>query len=126
MPGADGRGSSSYIDTVILRDKDANTDWDAASDGTLEERIYYMHNWRADVVALVGDTGKLQVEQVRYSSYGIPFGLPAGDANSDGRVTTADTDQIQTWIDASTYDVRGDMDLDGKVWVAALPATGLP
>jgi RHS repeat-associated protein len=115
--GNDGRGSSSYIDTVILRDKDANTDWDTESDGTLEERIYHCHNWRADVVALVTDTGQ-QVEQVRYSAYGIPFGLRAGDVDSDGDVDSTDTNQIQTWIDTSAYDVRGDLDLNGVVATA--------
>ncbi len=48
----DRRGASSYIDILILRNNDANTAWPAASDGTLEERIYYCHNWRGDVVAL--------------------------------------------------------------------------
>ncbi len=112
--GGDGRGTSSYIDAVILRDKDANTAWTSTSDGTLEERRYYCQNWRADVVALVTSSGQ-QVEQHRYSPYGIPFGLPAGDVNSDGSVATADTTQIQTWIDASAYDARGDLDLDGDV-----------
>jgi RHS repeat-associated protein len=112
--GNDGRGGSSYIDTVILRDKDANTAWDTEADGTLEERVYSCHNWRSDVVALVTDTGQ-QVEQVRYSAYGVPFGLRAGDVDSDGDVDSTDTNQIQTWIDASAYDVRGDLDLDGDV-----------
>jgi RHS repeat-associated protein len=112
--GNDGRGRSSYIDAVILRDKDANTDWEDESDGTLEERVYYCQNWRSDVVALVTDTGQ-QVEQVRYSSYGVPFGLPAGDADSDGDVDSSDLTQIQSWIDAPAYDVRGDLDLDGDV-----------
>ena len=87
-------------------------DPDADADGTLEERRYYCQNWRADVVALVTSSGQ-QVEQDRYSPYGVPFGLPAGDANSDGTVATADTDQIQTWINAAAYDARGDLDLDG-------------
>ncbi len=112
--GNDGLGGSSYIDLVVLRDKDANTAWSAASDGTLEERRYYCQNWRADVVALVTSGGQ-QVEQDRYSAYGIPIGLPAGDVNSDRQVTSADTTQIQSWIDASQYDVRGDLDLDSDV-----------
>jgi hypothetical protein len=45
--GADGMGGSSYIDSVVLRDKDANTSWTSAADGTLEERRYYNQNWRA-------------------------------------------------------------------------------
>lgn len=64
----------------MLRDEDANPDgvgtWSAASDGTLEERLYYCQNWRGDVVALIDDTAD-QVEQARYSAYGVSFGLPA-------------------------------------------------
>ncbi|MBT8240345.1 MAG: hypothetical protein KJN63_03880, partial [Acidimicrobiia bacterium] len=111
--GNDGLGSASYIDDAILRDKDANTDWDAASDGTLEERVYYCQNWRHDVVALIDSSGG-QLEQVRYTAYGIPDGLPAGDADSDGDVDSADATQVNTWITAG-YDVRGDLDLDGDV-----------
>ncbi len=51
-----GRGGSSYLDSMIMLDKDANTAWDAASDATLEERRYYCQNsggGRADVVALL-------------------------------------------------------------------------
>src|SRR5690606_19124359 len=77
--GYAGYGGSSYIDDVILRDKDANSPWRGEADGTLEERIYYCQNWRHDVVALIDSSGG-QIEQTRYSSYGIPFGLPAGDA----------------------------------------------
>ncbi len=54
--GLAGRGSSSYIGAVIMRDQDAKTAWDAASDATLEERRYYCQNsggGRADVVALL-------------------------------------------------------------------------
>ena len=66
VAGLAGRGSSSYIDSVIMRDEDANTAWDAASDATLEERRYYCQNWRADVVALLKSGGDLS-EWIRYS-----------------------------------------------------------
>ena len=33
--GLHGAGGSGYIDAVILRDRDANTAWETASDGTL-------------------------------------------------------------------------------------------
>jgi RHS repeat-associated protein len=115
--GDDGMGESSYIDSVICRYKDANTSWTSASDGVLEERLYYCQNWRADLTAIVTSTGTMK-EWVKYSGYGIPFGLPGGDADSDGDCNSgdsADTTQIQTWIDAPTYDVRGDIDLDGDV-----------
>jgi hypothetical protein len=68
-------------------------------------------------VAIVTTSGG-QKEQVRYSAYGVPFGLPAGDVDSDGDCNsgdTSDSDQIQTWITGMAYDVRGDADLDGDV-----------
>jgi YD repeat-containing protein len=88
--GGNGYGSSSYIDQVVMRERDANTNWHASSDGSLEERLYYCQNWRHDVVALVTAAGALK-ERVRYSSYGIPFGIPLGDCDSDGDVDSADT-----------------------------------
>jgi RHS repeat-associated protein len=99
---------------VVLRDKDANTSWTSASDGTLEERIFYCQNWRADVVALVDSNGQM-LEWVKYSAYGVPFGLPGGDTDSDGDCDATDVTQVQTWIDAPAYDVRGDIDIDGDV-----------
>ena len=52
--GVSGYGSGSYIDDLVLRERDANTSWNStAGDGTLEERLYYCQNWRYDVVALV-------------------------------------------------------------------------
>jgi RHS repeat-associated protein len=112
--GLDGYGTGSYIDLVVLRDKDANTAWTSASDGTLEQRLYYCQNWRADVVALVASGGSMS-EWVKYSAYGVPFGLPGGDTDSDGDCDATDVTQVQTWIDGSAYDVRGDIDLDGDV-----------
>ncbi|NOG55351.1 MAG: RHS repeat-associated core domain-containing protein [Planctomycetes bacterium] len=55
------------------------------------------------------------VEWTKYSPYGIPFGLPGADTDSDGDCDATDITQIQTWIDGSSYDVRGDVDLDGDV-----------
>lgn len=52
-------------------DKDANPDgigtWSAASDGTLEERVYYCQNWRGDVSVVVEDEADM-VECVKYST----------------------------------------------------------
>lgn len=114
--GADGYGSSSYIDAVVARDRDNVKSWTAAA-GSLTNRWYLAQNWRADVVAVVTGAG-VQVEQARYGEYGVPIGMPAGDTDGDGDVNngdTSDTDQIQTWINVAAYDVRGDMDLDGDV-----------
>ncbi|MCC7389448.1 MAG: hypothetical protein IT431_11835 [Phycisphaerales bacterium] len=99
--GLAGYGSSSYIDSVILRDADSNTSWSAASDGTLEERTYYCQSWRADVVALLTDAGQL-IQQVRYDPYGVPFGLSKADVNADGEVTSDNTYFGSTvWSDSS-------------------------
>ena len=118
--GAGGFGGSSYIDLVVMRDKDADTAWTTASDGVLEERIYYCQNWHADVVALVElvdpEYGTVaMVEWDKYSAYGVPFGMPMGDADSDGDCDSADDTQVNTWKNSGPYDVRGDTDLDGDV-----------
>jgi hypothetical protein len=112
--GADGFGGSSYIDAVILRDRDHNTAWTSASDGTLERRDYYCQNWRADVVALISSGGAF-VEGDRYASYGTPFCMGAGDYDYDGDTDSTDTSAINTIIGVSGYNVRGDLDLDGDV-----------
>jgi RHS repeat-associated protein len=116
--GNGGYGGSSYIDSVVLRDRDMTNGWTGAADGTLEERTYYLQNWRADVVALVepdGDGGAVMKEWVKYSAYGVPFALPAGDTNSDGVCDSTDDAQVTTWKDALAYDVRGDLNLDGVI-----------
>jgi len=112
--GLDGDGGSSYIDLLVCRNKDANTAWTSASDGNLEERIFYCQNWRADVSVIVASSGTMK-EWVKYSAYGIPFGLPGGDTDSDGDCDSTDVTQVQSWINGSQYDVRGDIDLDGDV-----------
>jgi len=112
--GDGGFGGSSYIDLVAFREKDANTAWTSASDGTLEERLYYCQNQHADVVALITAAGE-QREMVRYSAYGVPFGLPVGDCDSDGDCEVGERSLVQAWITGSAYDVRGDIDLDGDV-----------
>jgi RHS repeat-associated protein len=109
--GASGFGGSSYIDHVVLRDRDATNGWAGATDGTLEERVYYCQNWRADVVALIDGAGGL-LEWVKYSAYGVPFGLPAKDADSDGDYDSVDDTVISGW---GAYDVRGDVNLDGVI-----------
>ena len=124
--GAGGQGGASYIDEVVLRDRDTD------GNGSLDERVWYCQNWRYDVIALVDDGGD-QREMVRYSAYGVPFGLPGGDCDSDGDCDngdSVDTDQIQTWINSSSYNLRGDLDLDGdvsssdKALAAAVPFSG--
>lgn len=82
--GQDGMGSSSYIDSLVLRDADLNASggFGGASDGTLEARAYYLQNWRADVVAMARTDGYL-AEQIRYSAYGTPTSFQRGDIADD-------------------------------------------
>ncbi len=123
--GLDGTGSSSYIDSVILRQRDANSGWVNAADGTMEERRNFCQNWRSDVSALLTSAG-VMVEWGKFTAYGrgpqsrffgigvpLPIGLPAGDIDSDFITDTGDVDAIQTWVAA--YDVRADLDLDGDI-----------
>ena len=116
--GASGYGGSSYIDDCILRDRDHNSGWTSAADGTLEQRRYYCQNWRHDVVATIKSDGKI-AERDRYLSYGTPFGSPLADATFDGLVSAADTTQVNTdW--GANYHVRSDFDLSGTVGAADL------
>lgn len=107
--GLSGFGGSSYIDAVILRDRDADTDWWAAADSTREERRYLCQNWRADVSVMLTDTGIL-AEWIKYSSYGVPIALPSGDTDSDGDFDATDLAAI-----TGGYEVRKDANLDGTV-----------
>jgi RHS repeat-associated protein len=99
--GAAGFGGSSYIDSVILRDRDNTAcgescePWRQEADGTLEERRFYCQNWRADVVAVTKSDGT-PIEHVRYSAYGEATVHPVADLNMDGVVTSAD---LQAWTD---------------------------
>jgi len=117
--GLAGRGGSSYIDSVILRDRDINNTggWTGAGDGTLEERRYYAQNWRADVVALTKSDGQ-PVEFIRYSSYGRAQAFAAADVNRDGVVNStdaADWDNLYTEA-SSNAAIPVDFDFDGAAF----------
>ena len=80
--GLRGSGSSSYIDSVILRGRPASTAKPSA-DGTLNQRLYYMQNWRADVVLIAGANGSLE-ERIDYTAYCEPILERTADFNGDG------------------------------------------
>jgi len=109
--GNSGYGSSSYIDSLVLRDRDANTAWTSASDGTLEERRYSCQSWRHDVVAMVTSGGAL-AERARYSAYGVAFGIPLGDVNGDGVRNSTDDGFYSPTLPTG---IRFDLNLDGVV-----------
>ena len=115
--GNAGRGSSSYIDSVILRDRDANGGggWTGASDGTLEERRYYVQNWRADVVAITKSDGS-PLQYVVYSPYGEPVTHAAADVDLDGDVDSSDQAAWANGAPNSTfaYAAMEDLNHDGS------------
>jgi len=60
--------------------------WYAAADATRDQTLYYVENWRADVVALLNESGRA-VGHVRYTAYGSPRRLnmnPVDIAFDDG------------------------------------------
>jgi RHS repeat-associated protein len=112
-----GRGGSSYIDSVVLRDRDMNGGggWTGASDGTLEARHYYAQNWRADVSAIFDNAGDV-VEWHKYSAYGIPFLLTPGDHDKNGDVDKDDSDAFNA--DYTAGNLRADLNKDGVLTTA--------
>jgi RHS repeat-associated protein len=105
--GVAGLGGSSYIDDCAFRQRDANTNWYSAADGVLEERRYYLQNWRHDVVGVLTDTGAIE-ETVMYAGYGGPKADPAGDMNGDCKYDGGDSL-------TGGYDVRKDTNQDGTL-----------
>ncbi len=75
--GASGLGGSSYIDNVVLRDRDTT------GNGSLDERHYYLQNQHHDVVALISTSGSIS-ERINYDPYGSPIGTFTSNANRKG------------------------------------------
>lgn len=110
--GLRGLRSSTVPDAVAVRQRDLD------GNGELDQLHYYCQNYRGDMLAVLDSDGA-QVEQVRYSGFGRPFLIPAGDLTSDGAVLNggagSDVHVLSSLIATSTYDVRADINLDGQV-----------
>jgi RHS repeat-associated protein len=96
--GLDGRGGSSYIDSVVCRERDVNGG--NSGDSTREEKRYYLQNWRNDVIALVDSAGAI-IERYTYDAYGrpnsyTPADLTGNNNGPDGAVAAADSTQFTT------------------------------
>ena len=72
--------------------------WGAAADGTLETRLYFCQNWRADVVAVL-DSGGAILRECRYTAYGKRVEIDAGDFDRDGSVDFFDVDAFEACFD---------------------------
>jgi len=110
--GLGGRGGSSYIDGVILADKDMTNGWGGAADGTREKRVYLLQNWRADVSCVTDQNGKV-VEWVKYSPYGVPFRIDPADVDRDGVVDSSDSSAFTT--EYNNGGPRADANHDGFI-----------
>ena len=106
--GLDGRGGSSYIDSVILRTTYTGTGGSVVED----KRFYYAQNWRADVSVVLDDSG-VQQERIGYSPYGQPYGIAAGDTDFDGDHDATDDTAIGAW--SAAYRAYADVNLDGSI-----------
>jgi len=113
--GLDGLGASSYIDSVILTDRNqkngtTDTPWADAADTTCETRTYLLQNWRADTSVVMNSVGAV-IQRIKYSPYGKPEYL-AGiqDFNKDGLLDFTDYDDfISAFEDGEpSADVDGD------------------
>jgi RHS repeat-associated protein len=124
--GFDGLGGSSYIDSYALRDADdregeatlANLAT-ANSDGVLDSRGYYLQNWRADLVSMIGSDGCLP-GWFKYSAYGQHQWISAGDIDGgdldgfrDGVVDANDLGAFMKWHEDG--DPRADLNFDGAI-----------
>jgi RHS repeat-associated protein len=109
--GLDGKGGSSYIDAVILSDRDLTNGWSGAADGTLEARLFHLQNWRNDLCAVAD--GDVIARHYRYSAYGSRTEVDAGDYNRDGFTDFFDILDFNS--DYSTSAARADFNNNGLV-----------
>jgi RHS repeat-associated protein len=124
MAGIDGSGGSSYIDSVVARERD-NTAWGANASTTgwaIASRQYLLQNWRADVVRATDSSGNI-TDRIRYTAYGEPqrfslfdVGMPSGSI-PDG---TFDADDFVAFTNSfgigdASVDPAADVDHDGTI-----------
>ena len=119
-PGQAGTGASSYIDAVVLRDRDLDGEASSTSDGgtdPLEERTYILQNWRADVVATARRNGAV-IEKMQYTAYGAAVthlyqGTVRGDFDGNGGVDGSDLEAFElAW---NNGEPSTDVNFDGGI-----------
>jgi len=105
----------------VARDREASLkstpeNWASiAADTDRFERSYYFADYRGNVSAILTHEGKL-VEHIRYSANGVPFNIPLGDINADGKVESGTgEDQHKDLETNGPYHICGDFDLDGDI-----------
>jgi RHS repeat-associated protein len=109
--GVGGFGNSSYIDLVVLRDRDTTASWASSTTTATDERIYYCQNWRADVSVITKSNGQ-PVEWIKYSAYGVPTSYALADFDRDGDIDAADETAFYAAVGGSGTG-NPDVDFDG-------------
>lgn len=102
------RGGSSSIDSLILRDRRTS------EEDEFDERRYYCLNQRHDISVILTEDGSL-VEWIKYTPYGEPITIPAGDTKRGGGDFAWDSTDESNITGGGGYDVRKDANLDGVV-----------
>ncbi len=69
LAGLDGYGGSSYIDSVVLRDREAVSNWKSQAASSRGYRDYYCQNWRADVSVVLTDRTEICLRRPSRSGY---------------------------------------------------------
>jgi YD repeat-containing protein len=133
MPSGYGVGGSGVASGPMLRTRMASLydnpeKWATeAGSATHAERFYYAADYRGNVSAIVSSGGNL-MEQYRYSATGVPFGIPRGDVNSDGKIEGKSVDPDYNESDylekQKIYHVRADWNLDGEITSADTEVVG--
>lgn len=117
--GIDGRGGSSYIDSMILSDREITNDWWDTAASTMAGRFYYLQNRRADTCAMTDDSG-LVLRNFRYSAYGSRTEVDGGDYNRDG--SSDIFDYLDVLDDKGNNVMRADINRDGSLTNADVTA----
>lgn len=120
----DGSGGSSYIDSVVARERD-NTAWGVNANTTgwaIASRQYLLQNWRADVVRATDSSGNI-TDRIRYTAYGEPQRFSLFDVGTSGGNTpdgSFDNYDYTAFINSfgigdASVDPAADVDHDGTI-----------
>ena len=124
MAGIDGSGGSSYVDSVVARERD-NTAWGVNANTTgwaIASRQYLLQNWRADVVRATDSSGNI-TDRIRYTAYGEPQRYSLFDVGTIGGNIpdgSFDNDDYTAFLNSvgigdASVDPAADVDHDGTI-----------
>lgn len=106
-----GLEGSLYLDSLVMSDRDLTSDWGTNADGTLETRLYFAQNWRADTSVVLSASGAI-LRASKYTAYGKRVDIDTGDFNRDGFVDFNDYDSFMTCYEDATCPGTRTADVD--------------